>query len=288
VNKQQLTLAGSGLILLLALLFFGRTTPGKKPGMADVAQTQPADSSHFNFPSVLATAKQRLNAAQTDYVNRIEASVTRGDVKNQQLKAYQQLAKFWYDTARVFEPYIYYTMEAAKLENSEKSLTFAANLILRNLRTNLAPDVRVWLANNARELFEKALTINPASDSSKVGLGSAYIFGSSASTPNQTMQGIQQVLEVARRDSTNMYAQLMLGIGGIYSGQYDKAIERLKKVTTAEPQNAEAWFMLAEAYEHTGNNAAAIACYENIKRIINNEDATQEIDQRINLLKQNG
>lgn len=279
---------GSAILLLLALLIFGRTTPGKKPGTAGAADTPKADSSHFDFNAVLANARQRLSPAQNDYVNRVEAGITRGDVQDQRLKAYQQLARFWYDSARVFEPYIYYTAEAAKLENSEKSLTFAANLILRNLRTNLAPDVRIWLANNARELFEKALVINPANDSSRIGMGSTYIFGASAGAPAQMMQGIQQVLEVARRDSTNMYAQLMLGIGGIYSGQFDKAIDRLQKVTAAEPQNIEAWFMLAEAYEQKSNTREAITCYEKIKVLINNEQAVAEINQRIAMLKQKG
>ena len=38
------------------------------------------------------------------------------------------------------------------------------------------------------------------------------------------MTGIQQILEVTRRDSANMYAQFMLGLGGIESGQIDKAV----------------------------------------------------------------
>ncbi len=37
-----------------------------------------------------------------------------------------------------------------------------------------------------------------------------------------------------------MYAQFMLGVGGIESGQYDKAIERLTTVVRREPGNVEA------------------------------------------------
>jgi cytochrome c-type biogenesis protein CcmH/NrfG len=51
-----------------------------------------------------------------------------------------------------------------------------------------------------------------------------------------------------RRDSTNMYAQFMLAYGGILSGQFDKAIERLEKVVHAEPTNSKPC-SLAEAYE---------------------------------------
>ena len=46
----------------------------------------------------------------------------------------------------------------------------------------------------------------------------------------QTMKGIQQLLQVVKKDSNNMQAQMVLGIGGVISTQYDKAIERLNKV----------------------------------------------------------
>ena len=34
-----------------------------------------------------------------------------------------------------------------------------------------------WLATNAKDLFERALEVNPDNDSSKIGLGACYIFG---------------------------------------------------------------------------------------------------------------
>ena len=79
--------------------------------------------------------------------------------------------------------------------------------------------------------------------------------------PHDVMKGIQEILEVVRRDSLNMYAQLMLGLGGIESGQYDKAIPRLLKVVQFDPGNLEAVLSLGEAYERTGNTEAAKTWY---------------------------
>jgi len=92
-------------------------------------------------------------------------------------------------------------------------------------------------------------------------------------------------LEVSRRDSTNMYAQLMLGIGGMVSGQLDKAIERLLKVVENQPHNLEAILTLAEAYERKGNKAEAVKWYTAAKTQIANPAVVKEIDQRIELLK---
>ncbi len=209
----------------------------------------------------------------------------RGDVKDQQLKAFRQLADFWKDSVRDgYLLYAYYSGESAKLENSEKSLTFAAQLFLQGLRGQDDPGLKSWMAKRAKELFEKALELNPGNDSSKVGLGASNIFGASAGSPQETMQGIQQILEVARRDSTNMYAQFMLGLGGIESGQFDKAVSRLTTVVRHEPRNIEARLLLAETKEQTGDKAGAVAEYEEVKKLIDNPDMIRQIDRSIQSL----
>ena len=284
MKKQQFILVGSGLVLLLFIYFFGNTTPPVKPRAATEG-AEAAAPKKIDASVIIAAAKQKLPAAQQAYVTGLESSVVRGDVKDQQIKVYHQLADFWKDSVHFFEPYAYYTGAAAKLENSEKSLTFAARQFLNELKGTNQPAVKQWMADESKDLFEKALAINPANDSSKIGLGSCYIFGSTASNPQEMMMGIQKILEVARRDSTNMYAQLMLGIGGVVSGQLDKAIERLKKVVEHEPNNLEAIFMLAEAYERKNDNASAIHWYETGKKLISNPEMEKEIENKIKTLK---
>jgi Tfp pilus assembly protein PilF len=120
-----------------------------------------------------------------------------------------------------------------------------------------------------------------------VGLGASYIFGSQAGDPTEVMQGIQRILEVARRDSTNMYAQLMLGWGGLVSGQFDKAVERLTTVVRHQPANIEAILLLAEVYQQKGDKSEAVKWYEAAKKQLGNQETgmTREIDTRIHSLQ---
>jgi tetratricopeptide (TPR) repeat protein len=176
------------------------------------------------------------------------------------------MASFWKDSIGQSDPYAfyayaYYTAEAAKLENSEKSLTFAARLFLDNLRGLEEPSLKTLMADQAKVLFKKVLEVNPANDSAKIGLGSCYIFGSSAENPGEICREFSKYWKCPRRDSTNMYAQLMLGIGGMVSGQLDKAVERLLKVVENQPHNLEAILTLAEAYERKGDKAGAVKWY---------------------------
>jgi tetratricopeptide (TPR) repeat protein len=287
MKRQQYFVGGTGVLLLLALYFFGQTVPPHhKPDAAAGGAPGASLVKSIGFQEIQQASQARLTPAQLSYVNRLQQSVVRGDVKVQQLNAYRQLADFWKDSVQDgFLLYAHYAAEAAKLENSEKSLTFAAQNFLQSLRGQDDPALKSWMATSAKELFEKALELNPGSDSSKVGLGASYIFGSQANDPTEVMQGIQRILEVARRDSANMYAQFMLGWGGLVSGQFDKAIERLTTVVRHQPANIEAILLLAQVHEQKGNKADAIKWYEAAKKQISNQEMIQAIDQRIKTLQ---
>jgi tetratricopeptide (TPR) repeat protein len=284
VKKQQVIVAGSGFIILIIFYFFGNTIPPQKK-QASSGNTESLLQS-LDIKSVLNASKAKLSPARQAYVNRLENAVVRGDVQDQQIEADHQLANFWRDSVENgFLAYAYYTGESAKLENSEKSLTFAAQLFLNNLRGQDNPAIKNWMAIESRDLFERAELLNPDNDSTKIGLGATYIFGSTGAQPQEVMKGIQAILEVTRRDSLNMYAQLMLGLGGIESGQYDKAILRLLKVVHYDPGNLEAVLSLGDAYERTGNMASAKTWYTAAKKLTNNHELIEAIDERLGSLK---
>jgi tetratricopeptide (TPR) repeat protein len=281
VKKQQWILVLVGLVLVLVVYITGVTNTPKSTTPAASAP-QSAGIQPVTTEILLQKAKQRLNPEQVARLAALESSVKRGDVKDQQLHVYHQLAKFWSDSARMFEPYAYYTSEAAKLENSEKSLTFAAHLFLDNLLTEGDPAMQHWLGDNAKVLLDKALVINPANDSSKIGLGICYMFGNISDNP---MQGILEVRKVVQEHPDNLYGQLVLGLGGKKSGQYDKAIERFKIVVDKQPDNLEAIFNLAETFEMKGDKTNAVIWYQKARDIIKVPDAKIALDKRIKDLK---
>lgn len=279
MKKQQLILVSCGFLLLIGLYFFGKTST-EKPNKP-VAAT-PATERKIETDKLLAHAKEKLTPAQQQFVTSLENAVKRGDVKEQQIKIYNQLASFWGDTIRLFEPYAYYTAEASKLVNSEKTLTFAAQLFLTNLKTEPDAAMQNWLATNAKDLFIRALDLNPNNDSSKIGLGACYIFGQLSDNP---MEGIAKIREVVQRDPENMYGQFILGLGGVKSGQLDKAIERFTLVVNKQPENLEAMLNLAEVYDRKGDKPNAIIWYKKVKEKINNPEAQKELESRIKTLQ---
>lgn len=280
--KKQLIIVIAGLALVVLLYLFGSTVANKSKTAAPVVKAV----NSFDILQFIEEEKKHLPASQLAVLSKLENSVTRGDVNSQLITANTQLANFWKDSARSFEPYVYYLSEAAKLDKSEKNLTFAAQLILDNLRGETDGGKLNWKAAQAIALFEKAIELYPNNDDLKVGLGSCYIFGKGrVGGPEETMKGIQQLLGVIRKDSNNMRAQMMLGVGGYVSGQYDKAIERLKKVIAVQPDNIEAVAFLADTYAAKGDKAEAIKWYMVTKRLVNDPAYSQEVDERIKSLQ---
>ena len=182
-----------------------------------------------------------------------------------------------------FPPYAWYEAEAARLENSEKTLTFAAHLFLENLQHEQNPGLVKWEALQAKDLFERSLKINPENDSSKVGLGACYLFGNISASP---MEGLGKIIEVVEKDSTNAYAQMTLVKGSLISGQTDKAISRLLTVNRLYPDNIEAILLLAETYERKGDKDVAADWYRKSLLYIKRSDVRMEIEKRIAELKE--
>ena len=278
MKRQQIIVLAGATLLFCVIYFFCRTVP---PKSAAPAASSTSDSL-FNIDKVLEASRAQLTDEQRSRLAVLENSVVRGNVAHQQAEVYRQIASFYRDTAHLLIPFAYYTGQAAKLENSEKSLTFAAHFFLESARKQEETGLKKWMANESKQLFEKALVLDPDNDSLKVGLGSCYIFGNIADNP---MQGIMMIREVAEKDPSNMYAQYMLGVGGLMSGQLDRAIHRLTLVASKQPENVEVKLMLAEAYERKGDKQNAVKWYEAVKPHITNPEITQELDKRIQSLK---
>lgn len=234
--------------------------------------------------SILNKAKGQIKPDQLVRITTLENSISRGAVKDQQLQVYHQLAHFWKDSAGIFPPFAWYQGQSARLENSENSLTFAARLFLENLQQEPDPELRRWEALQAKDLFERSLKINPDNDSAKVGLGACYLFGNISAMP---MEGIAKIREVVSKDSTNVYAQMMLVQGSLLSGQYDKAITRLETINRIQPDNLEAIVMLADTYERMHYPTNAVKWYERSLPHIDpqNKQLKDEIMKRIGDLK---
>lgn len=291
MNKPQWITLTIAIFLVIGL--FAATQGqlfGEKKAKSSPAKSAPhaaEEEAELTTDSILYYAKKSLPQAQVSRLAQMENSISRGDVAEQKLHLMHQLARFWADSARAFSsmawyPYAYYTAEAARLENSEKSLSFAARLFLEALGREEEHRVKHWQSAQAKDLFERSLKLNPANDSAKVGLGATILYGG-----HEPMGGIAMIREVLDRDSTNVYAQVTLGEASLMSGQLDKAAERFKTVIRLQPSNLPATLLLADTYERMNNKQEAARYYQSALPLVKNPEIKKEIVKRVSDLKNN-
>ncbi len=285
MNKAQWTIAGSALLITISLYaitqnqLFGHHPKTNKTIAADNHDGQ--DHSALSIDTILKHARENLSPEQLTRTQFLETSITRGDVNIQKIHVFHQLARFWRDTVRIFEPFAWYTAEVARLENSEKSLTFAAHLFLDNMRNEQNHELKSWKALQAKDLFERSLKLNSKNDSAQIGLGATYLFGGFSENP---MEGIQKIRNVIERDPGNIYAQMTLAEASLLSGQTDKAIERFLVVVKTDPDNLQAILSLADIYERNKQEVESVKWYRKSLPLIKIPELRKEVEVRINNL----
>lgn len=274
-------------VVLIAALFWGANTTPPKP--EETTAAAPANAEHTgpmaaevpvaSEDSILEASFSNLpeHAAEEAKELRETAGLSSSTVKI--AEAQRKLAQLLQQHKQIAGAAAYYT-KAAKLENSEKSLNFAARLNSDLLRRAESPSVRAWAAQQAIDAYKQSLELNPDNDTITMELAASYIDGTS-----QPMNGIQLLLGITREEPDHIQANLMLGQLSIRSGQMDKAQERFEKVLSIEPENTEALYFLAEVHKSRGNKEKAIELLEECKRLVNNPEFSKDIDNYIKSFK---
>jgi tetratricopeptide (TPR) repeat protein len=272
-------------LAIAGVLYFGGNTvaPKKeKPASAPMAQggtpgerqaagldiPEPA-----NFDTLLIAAKKKLSPAAQAEISRQENTITRGDVKEQQILAYETLGKLWQQNKNR-QIAAYYFAQSGKLENSHKKLNFAAHLLSEELHDERDPHVRQWMSELAISCYQQSIELNPANDTTRIDLAEIYFNGT-----GETMKGIEQLLTIVRKDSTNIPANIILGKMAVESGQLDKAILRGQTILRVDKDNIEARLFLAEAYKRTGKVQMAKDLLNEAKKIMDNPAFSKDLDE---------
>lgn len=174
----------------------------------------------------------------------------------------------------------YYVVKEAEKENTVKQYVVAGDFNAVLMQS--APDEksRKYLGGNVIDCYKNAVGLDSANTDNRIRLAGAYM-----EEGGQPMNGVLMLLDIVKKDSTNVNAQLMLGRFGLISGQIDKAIARFEKVLYLQPQNSEALFMLAEAYSDQGNKQKAIELLERCKKTVKDPATKKDIEKAIESIK---
>lgn len=286
MHKNQIFVIVGAIGLLIALYFFGDITGrGIKKNNNQAQQQATMQAGGAMNPSA-QIPNLDFEKYQQDAIKALsdEAKITANELtakanKENTAVAFKDIAEFW-EGQKELNMAAHFYKKGAFLENTEKSITFAGNLMVALMQRTSDPTIRKWQATEAIACFQQALVLNPANTDSKIALATCYTEGT-----GETMKGVTLLREITQQDSTNISANIILGKLAIQSGQFDKAKKRLELVLSLRPDNTEAMYFLAEAYKATGDTKKAISLFEQCKKLVNNPAFAKEIDQYIQTFK---
>ncbi|MGB4774687.1 MAG: tetratricopeptide repeat protein [Daejeonella sp.] len=279
-NTKQFIVIGLVVILmgiLLSMSIKGLVKPKDQRGINSTGTTTQTSTPVLTLDEVSAIAKETLNANLVQQIADLENNLKTAS-QSEKLGIQKQLAQKWDDVNAPIPAAFYYELIAEAEQNYQNWLKAGDRFTeaYKNAQDSLTQPALIEKAINA---YQKALDLEANSLDAKIGLGVAYVNGTS-----NPMQGIQLLLAVVKENPNNVKANMSLGLFSMKSGQYEKAISRFKTVIS-QNQDPEAWFYLASSHENLGNKEEAIIAYLKSKELAADPSLGKFVDKKVKELK---
>ena len=245
-----LTLA-AGLFLLL---YF--TCETKPPSQKAIEKSRAITIERTDISSLLAEAKSRLAARDASDILSLEAMLKEARGDSLLIEGNKALSSKWYSLGEAAAAG-YYAEEVANLEESAPAWGIAGTTYILCTQQAQADKDRQFCASRALRAFENAISLDPEELSHRLNLALVYTDFPPSDNP---MKGILMLRELDTQYPDHPSVLYQLGRLAVQTGQWARAIERLDRVVELNPDNRNAWCLLAQANRETGNAGRADFC----------------------------
>ncbi|HTF03690.1 MAG TPA: tetratricopeptide repeat protein [Bacteroidia bacterium] len=265
-------------VCTIVLLGFANTSPskGKQPEVAQQPQG-------ISLEEVIKEERSLLKPDQSGVIASLEQAIKAENDVVHRGQLYDSLVKYLGRSGN-YVLASFYAEQKAKQNNGSGSDWMAAGERYRSAASfQKHEDHLPPLYESAIRCFSKALELDPTNLDAKVGLGIAIVDGTT-----DPMKGITILREVEAADSTHINVQLALADFAVRSKQYDKAIERYKRVLTLKPEFYAIHLSLAELYEVQSDTAQVIVHLEAYANVTDDPVMKAEIEKALEAYKSPG
>lgn len=265
-TKPQL-LAVIGALLLFVLLLLSRKTEN---AVTEKVQTRSALQT-FSIDKLIDSVKAGLD-------NKLLTLMAEQEKQENRIAAQDSLAKIW---RFLKQPGIQAAcLEKIALMSNTCPTWNAAGEAFYKASHFSEENWRHFYMDKAVSAYQKASQIDSSNTDAKLNLAICYVEGTS-----EPMKGILLLREIVAQDSTNIKAQLSLGMFAVQSGQLEKALERFKRIVKIDPNFAEAYLYMGETLVKLGRKSEAIEALEQFKNKSKDETVVSEVANYIDQLK---
>ena len=168
----------------------------------------------------------------------------------QKVAAMKSLAGKWYSLGY---PLLsgYYAEKIAEIDNTEDAWGIAGTTNYLALKAVTDEKQRKYAQEQAISALDKAISLNPTNLDHKINKALCFV------ESEAPMQGIMMLRELSEEHPDNVPVQIQLGRLSIRTNQWEKALERFRRVLDLEPSNKEVHCYLTEVYKAQNDNEMA-------------------------------
>ncbi|MEZ4910556.1 MAG: hypothetical protein R2774_06810 [Saprospiraceae bacterium] len=199
--------------------------------------------------NLLSAAQKKLDKTQSSYIEALQINVTstRQDT-NQHILALRELSKAWlqYEFPAIAANY---AEEVANVQKNSNNWNNAGQMYRYCIENEQEEKVKVFCTKRAINAFEKAISLEEDNKEYRINLALVYVEAPPSDNP---MQGILMLRELNQQFPDNVEVLNQLGKLAIQTNQLDKALERLEKANSLEPENKTTICLLADVLTQKG------------------------------------
>jgi len=182
-----------------------------------------------------------------------------------------------YNSNGFYDSTAYYYERTLKKYNSTSNVIAIGDATYKAYYFATDDESAAGWALKTQEYYQKALNQDSSLLDIKARMAMTYTKG------KNPMKAVLTLREVLDKDPENEQALLNIGLLSVQSGQFEKAVERFKKLLTVNKKNWLGMFYLGIAYNELGKKDLAKDCFTQVKA---NENEVQIKEAAEQYLKQ--
>ncbi len=252
LNRAQYLTLFAALLLFLALYLGFSTTPATQKV---VERSRALQGESTGFEQIKNEAKAHLTSVQITALDALEQELASAGSDTDQIVVLKKLSGWWYQQGQISVAGGV-AEEVAELENTDAAWSVAGATFYNALREEQNTALRAFCGDHAIKAFESAISLNPEQVEHRVNLALVYAEYPPKDNP---MKAVLLLRELESKYPENAAVYNALGRLAIKTGQWERAIQRLEKAITLDPENPNTPCLLARAYEEAGNKTQAAA-----------------------------
>ncbi len=251
IGKSQYGALAAAAVLFGVLYFGFQTTP---PSWRVREQSRALRAEQASADQLVSEARSRLTSEERAALLVLEQAIGAAPSDEERAERLKELSGWWY--ARGYKGIAGIVAEqVAEVLPSDEAWSVAGATYYQALQSEGDPRLRTYYAERSVRAFESATSLAPDRTEHRVNIALVYAENPPADNP---MKAVQMLRELEQQYPSSAAVYNALGRLAIKTGQWERAIERLEKALSLEPNNPNTPCLLMTAYENAGQREKAL------------------------------